>query len=497
MSFQLEVDRLLDYFSIFGPVQNVNIHYHGSEATSPFGYVKFEGVGAAENALEMKHHVIGGRGVEVEIAQNILNDERATSDALQIEPTNANSLTFMDLNDDCIREILTYLKVTDLCSLLELSQACGNMSLKEITKEIFRKRCKRYETGLNTATTSSNEVERQLAKFTSLISTLLTDECSDAARKIKSVIQWCNGMENMKWLHFEDLTFDENETMALNELFGIMNRLHIDNCRFEGDVADLFSACRSLDSLLISNEMSDKESVLQNTFPNLTRFFWQYENGTMNYNFENFISRHKELKSITLMSKDDHSGLLPIIASNCSDLIALEISSDGNRNPLEYQNSVKSIVELTNLNRLMIRGDRNAIKFIRQLQYLQSLKSLYLANVRCDYGMIKAVSRLTTLQYLDIENCDGFTNFRPLVKLGVLRKLNITSHKESVTIDLVYMISRLPLLEMLAIDSKNLFKVDEEKHKKIVEARVKSGSAKCTVYVCISTSETLWITFDL
>ncbi|XP_037040422.1 uncharacterized protein LOC119077341 [Bradysia coprophila] len=251
LSRHLGGDHLFDYFSRFGPVRSVRIHVH---ASNTFGFIRFEGFEAAAKALKMKHHAIDDRMIEVEIADDCHQDE-PRNDELPIELTNATGTEFMDLNDDCLREVLARLRPIGLCSLRELSETNRNVRLEAITNEIFTRKFKRLR---NDVETSEDNLERVLAKFGSSILHFLTDGFDDddtvSIRKFRSIIERCSGCSGtLKTLRLRNYKFGENDIKAMKSLFGNLEGLDIFRCHFEGDAMDLFASCQSLGFYLFMN----------------------------------------------------------------------------------------------------------------------------------------------------------------------------------------------------------------------------------------------------
>lgn len=128
---QLRHEEIVDHFSVFGEVKTVQIqnklkysyeYVNGiricNETKQLYGFVKLTLAKSAAKALGVDCHVIAGRRVDVVVA----NDKHQDLTML------------LDLNDDCILEILSMkcLRVRDLCSVAETS-----CRLREIAGRAF------------------------------------------------------------------------------------------------------------------------------------------------------------------------------------------------------------------------------------------------------------------------------------------------------------------------------------------------------------------------
>ncbi|XP_037049625.1 uncharacterized protein LOC119083918 [Bradysia coprophila] len=474
-----QADLLFDYFSVFGSVQSARLHVRAADS---FGFVKFDDARAAAKAFTMKHHVIAGHSVEVRIAKHCHQDEPATNDELRIELTNATGTEFMDLNDDCLRKICTHLTNSDLCSLAELSAICKINRLEAVTNETFSRKYSKSAIKVDAA--DVDETERLLVNFGSQMSYLSMDGSNEdsacSARRFRSIIQCCSG--TLERLYLSNYKIGENETKTMRAVFSNLKELRISNCSFEGDAADLFASCTSLHTLHVNDNVPNKEEIFQHTFSNLTNFMCGHLSGSINYNLDIFISRHKSMERIQLLSKDDHSDLLPIIAQNCSELRALAVSTNAGRRGRHNSKTYRSLSSLKNLEKLVIANDPNAIRFMQELSHLQSLRELELVRICCDNEIVTAMSHLSRLETLRILGCVQFSDLCSLEHLKQLKELSITSDVV-VHIPLVHLVTSLADLEILDLNVRNFFMIDTRLRSKIVNARSKSGSAKRTLKI--------------
>ncbi|XP_037038246.1 uncharacterized protein LOC119075788 [Bradysia coprophila] len=473
----LRGDHLFDYFATFGPLQSLRIHVH---PTHSFGFVKFERPEAAATALKMRHHVIDDRKIEVEIADRCHQDEPATNDELRIESTNISGTKFMDLNDDCLRQIFSHVSAMDLCSLHDCSEIIKNNRLKYIANEIFARKYKSIE--LTEAATTGDEVDRLLTKFGPLVLHIKTDKRIERI-KIERIVKWCSG--TLRSLDVRHFTFGEEPTRAMEELVSNLRRLIIHNCHFQGGATKLFAHCKSLEHLAVYHEVP--HAMLQHTFPRLRIF--DCTRSTLcalhTINLGRFISRHRRLETLRLISVIDHSVLLPLIALSCTELRELGICTKRQQRHPRYEISVKSVSRFKKLEKLMICGDQRPITLIRELKHLQLLRELYLMGGSLGPEVVTALTELKMLQVLQIRDCVEFTNFDPLAEMSRLKRLCITT-REIVTFDLIHLVSRLTDLETLELDSKIVaFAINKEMHSRIVVARSKSVTTKrALVIVC-------------
>ncbi|XP_037049811.1 uncharacterized protein LOC119084081 [Bradysia coprophila] len=478
-------DDLFNHFSTFGNVRSVRTYIH---ATDSSGFVQFQEAEVTAKVLRIKHHLIDGHKVHVEIARTWHHNVSSTAkDDLPLESTNLTGTMLMDLNDDCLREILARAAPMTLCSLLELSENCKNNRLKAITIETFARKYKTCQ--LNQCAPTVDKAHRLLANFGPLISNLVTAEYYAAdktmSHAVKSIGQFCSG--TVTSLCLVSYTFDKTDAKALKVLFNNLEKLALYFCHFERDAMDLLAHCESLVEIDLSDDgfmgHHDKtvyEALFQHTFPNLEVF----TGDTTSYKLKNFISRHKKLKTLSL-SLQDHSDLLPTIADNCSELKILVICTgrfdsypvqQGNSHyyPIRYKMPVTRIASLKHLEFLQIAYVQNPLECIQQLHHLESLKELIFESKCGSSRFMSALSQLKTLEMLHFFCSDKCVDFTPLAKMDRLKDLLISSsHGKIANLNLVYMVSRLTNLEKFHIYMFPDFEIDDKTNAELVDARSK------------------------
>lgn len=466
--------------------------------------MKFLEAESAAKALNEKIHVIDGRTVQVEIARNChiddcptthkplceafmrcRADETTTNNELRTESTKNTGTEFMELNDDCWREILARVQNIDLCSLRKLSESSKNIRLNRSTNEAFARKYK-FLNLLSTLSTENNEVKRLLANFGPLIEELSTNGSVDGPNKIQHLAKYCSG--TLKKLKLRNYHFDGKETRALKAIFTHLRYLAINSCCFKGDANDLFNSCKSLNSLELYHYTPKRRNAMHHTYPELTHFAC-ISNEKIDNNSENlksFISRHRKLNSLLLFTKDDPSALLPKIAENCSDLVFLGLCTDGIQNHVQYETAVKSISDLKNLKTIFIRNNRTSLgsdrhtnRLIQESYNVNSLKELHLTRVRFGSETVTALLRLQMLEILSCFGCVNFSKFDSLTKLRRLKELYIMS-KEVVTFNLAYMVGHLTDLEKFHLRLEKIVTISNEMYREIVNTRSKLNSTKRT-----------------
>lgn len=501
-------EHLLNYFSTFGNVQNVRIH---KKSTHSFGFVTFTRAESAAKALAKPVHKIAGREISVVMADSwhqekpleLCNnfEDAATSSSstrdvkLPIELTNATGTYLLNLNDDCLYAIfsLKFVNIMDLCSVAE---SCTR--LKQIANRIFagtHKICNFNGMSLKTI----HEMRRFLLNFGSSITELTIEESNEfekmSARILDLVIRYC--CKTLQSLTLKKYEITVYLTSKLRPMFNNLQKLCIEGGSIEGAGKHLFSNCGSLVELKVinlENETEDFGIIFENRFPKLERFKYEKKYDDYgDYNLEEFVSRHKRLKTFSMKHfEDDCTSLLPVIAENCKDLENLRIVGTGHANPANYEEALKSLLALGKLKKLKIKcADANITKFIQELTKLSSLEFLELWYANCDAELIPALAQLKTVNVLRLRYCHQLKNLNALADLKHLNELSIVLHPETneIQFDLVQMIKRLTNLKKLTLEMDATgvtFTIDKRMYLKIVDA-VRGRSGRSSPFLEIKT----------
>lgn len=414
--------------------------------------------------------------------------ERRTSAKVHvpIESTNVTGTQFSDLNNNCLKNIISRLTITDLCSLRELSEMSNNIRLKKITDKIFAQKYNACD--LNEDVNGVHEAERVIINFGPLIThiSLSLDNIFYVVHQelIEDIVKYCGGTLKSLQIYFGRIDVKEPS-------FPNLERLEIFDCRFRIGTTNLFANCSSLVELNIHNHnyLGSNEHILQQTFPKLEIF-----KGTCKSEiFENFVSRHKQLKFINWRGSFETARILQAITEHCSGLEKFIITMIADGSAMEYEDAVRSLVKLKHLEDVTIRARNvsNGVEMmIRQLGHLM-LKKL---RLECKSPVtLSDVSDLKLLEDLSIlmdNECN--INFNPLAELHRLKLLELSS-PGLVDFDLVDMVGQLPDLKQLQLNFQtHYYKTYRDVVPRIINARLRhGGDAKKLKIQCLKETKPL------
>lgn len=338
-------------------------------------------------------------------------------ESIQIELTNATGTYLMNLNDEYLQKIFSfkYITIKDLCMLAQTSR-----KLKEISNNIFAKafsiwHFKDKSTCNSTCkSTLMFEARRVLFNFGSLISKLWISQSPITTDLMDLVISNCSG--TLESLNLQ-CQIPRPRSRPISHGFNNLKELYMSNAK-DADGGIGF--------------------ILENTFSKLEQFVFEYDDN-VDYDFEDFISRHKNLKYLTLKCNHSNDALFPIISENCKHLEELEFES-------ELTSRIKSLASLYHLKKLTLNCiGKNRTGNLKYLYFVRSLEILELYNAHNDSEFVPVLSRLERLRSLRLSNCSG---------------LNMNH--------LMYMIKKLINLKTVYI-GMDVIKVDERIYLKIVD----------------------------
>lgn len=282
--FQLKSADILSHFSAFGVMKSVRIR---NKPTRLYGFVAFTEPKSAAKALEIEMHTIAGCRVEVSIAYR----------------QHQHRTDLLNLNDDCIIEILECLSMLDLCSIADTS-----CRLREIAKRVFRRNEKDWDIIGDFRRGEVKQAERVFVNFGSMMARL-TFCYSKWKEFLDYVTKYCG--KALKSVDFYMCFIPDDLTTKLRPIFKNLQELSLKKCHFAGDKT-LFGDCESLVKLII-HQHDPVKLIYKNTFPKLEilRFvpcdesdddsFDDESDDEEDWTFDPFLLRHKNLKELSIL----------------------------------------------------------------------------------------------------------------------------------------------------------------------------------------------------
>lgn len=477
---QLGKDAFLDHFQTHGKVEKLHVLVNRNYTS---GFVCYKSLISASKAMKQPHCRIAGQNVRVSAADSwhqpdstdehskietkperkerqstrTLNDQ-STSGAgcsRQMDPianecvATASSTTLVNLNDDCLCEILSYLDVIDLCAINEIPE------LHRLAQQVFRVH---YTTlDLSHASTIVNYYDLTLHKLRNLLrcfGTLIVGlkvsanafQVEKRPRVVDLIVRHCPNVTSLELIDFH---FRNVHMFPIQTFFGNLHELTLTHCNFQSCSRHLFRECARLKSMTIHNDTNVNGICLELEFPQMESMTLSMGDHITAHNLETFFRLNGQLKSLELARCDDAT--FTVIAETLPQLecLSLEISYF-----FDYVENVKSLLQLNHLKELKLNcslypistfidalADHGIIEVLHisegvlndhliealcKCKRLRSLKLCSMPNLH-DKFLIALAKNLPNLTEFSIRRCQAMSNSGVLALVEIATRLNSLS----------------------------------------------------------------------
>lgn len=365
----------------------------------------------------------------------------------------------MSLNDDCLIEILSKLRIIDLC---EISETC--IRLRTLAGYVFSIR---YKGVISAAlkTTTYHETRRILAIFGTLITELTIEELGiiEPCQLFDLLIQHCGN--TLEGLHLKRFKLTNALALKWQTLFTNLKTIEIEECSVHHSMRsiDIFSNCKRLESLAIFRAIMLQERGYEITFPSLKSFTtsldWLHDfNGV-----RSFIVCHPHLKKLGLQAEipafsDFYSELFDEILNSLKHIEELSIEGCP-YNSTEYREHVQRLAELQYLRSLCLDCAGQSISsFLNESKSMATLEFLKLKRTIADDKFFASLANYTSLRRLCLVGVRLVNTIRSinvylpqLTRLIIEGKVVIGSQYSDTADWLVELVEKLPALEHISL----------------------------------------------
>lgn len=357
------------------------------------------------NALN-NMHTINGRKFRVKLTPCSVCEP-----LLPFETAAECELNLLQLNNDCLMNIMRNLPVGDLITVADTCQ-----TLRQTTLDVFRYKHKVLNLGVGYPTNAftPSEIVRAVKLFGSGTTALnISMRCisnPDCQRKIISTIaKQCDSLRSLK---LNRVIIDEEMLPDLHQIFDKLETLKLICCRIERGANDFFTNCESLLKLkLVQNDGVEVTRVETKYFPKLESFTF-YAGG--DYSFpETFYEQHKNLKKLNFDHRDISMNL---VALHCTRLEKLCITANVPR-PISFHPDHK----FEHLKHLRVcwwrRGDQ---ELLRLLQSCESVEHLEFENDHIEEEIFHKIHKLQHLKVLGLPLIARYRNVGKIKRIDEL-----------------------------------------------------------------------------
>lgn len=419
-----------------------------------------------------------------------LNKLTATGEKLHIVDTISTRL--VDLNDDCLYDILKHVSIIDLCSLTE--SCC---LLLEVGNEIFKRKHKIYD--FSSMCIETVEARRVFQTFGWLIIELEIDlsSHSNAASIMDAVVENCTSLESLT-LYTYAIPDGQDKITGMGLFFQKLKKLHLVDVKIKrkskswkemqdgfitpnGNFLDLFTNCDSLTNLTVKDCYDFDIVLFSSTFPKLHHF--EYE-GTMDSTIGCFALRHKNLKGFNVECYEfmDH---IPVLKSVVNFKYLERLRFGMNPKLVHTDTSLKSLERLPYLRELRIHyvGDYTT-KLIEVLPKLSStLEILELQYCYSNSELMSVVVQLKNLRFFRLCDSGEVNDINLIGELKHLAELHLDCLGTK-ALNPIPIVSRLQNLTKLTL-FENEFEMSKQAYMRLVDivgGRLKARNRVLEIY---------------
>lgn len=484
---------LKTYFVKYGEVEKC--HIHTKPNNFKYAFLTFQEAHSAAKALSNKTHRILRRSIKVTAADSWhqsdpqLSEEFGTRRAFTGKSSSSSGVDaadmpnqtgtyLMDINDDCLIEILYHLSLDDLCSAAE---TCPRML--QCAAYVFNKSWKEFIChDLNMITV--HETRRYLVNFAPWITEVemmgYQENKNKTNRQFDMLTRYCTGtLEKISLVFYEA---DRRMAMKLQTLFASMKRISLDGCNVmhKASSVNMFANCTQLEELKIhdANAFVNK-MVFNSTFRTLKSLKLK-KNITAQSNeilsVRHFIGNHPQLTELHLRAYDlKFYEIFGVIASGLVQLENLCICGQS-ANPDEYIKHLQKLTELKHLKVLTLNCEKKSLAaFLNESESVATLESLELHHTIVDAEFFASLTKYQHLTKLTLRESTIESDLINLKALPQLTHLGIkqqrchykTSDNFVTSKTVLDLVEQLPKLTQITMGPT--YKLDDETYMKLVE----------------------------
>lgn len=386
------------YFQRFGEIEATKLK-RCREFTE--AYVLFKKGADATSVLITCNHKIGGHKIDLFASDRQSKD--FLSDQMQCQDMDIcnnyydpSKRSLLDLNNDCIREILGILDTDEFCYL-----SMSHNRIKTIAEFVFVARRDKIISSLN----SKRRMQLVIRAFGHLLTDfkiintwyLYADYSSDL---IQSLGRFCSG--NLKTLHLDRIILKDEAVEMCANLFAYLEKLVLNNCSTQGtSFARVFQRARKLKSLKVYETSDDKINCdfLMHHFPQLESVRLTSLKHLQDSHLTTFIVKNPHVRKLKVIQCDNIStSIYRIISNNMKNLEDLRVYEINSRNFLK---NMMHITKLRKLKKLNVYCNKNEVSgLITKLKSKKTLTHLQLSCTDASDELIQSILKLTNLVLL-------------------------------------------------------------------------------------------------
>lgn len=409
---------LRNHFISFGPIDHFTLHL---KLRYSYGFIQYKTVYSAAAALRNKHHLVGGYRVKVSVADswhqpnstednNTQNDSSIDSDSS--ETMESRTVQMLDLNDDCLIDVFSYLNFNDLVSV---NQTC--IRFQPLSEHVFRKK----HTAINLTDTPIDDYSNvDESSFTLLQIRNLFVSFGPQIQKLKVasnsfkqenryrvldlLIRSCTSLRVLclTGFYIKESLYKINTTF-----FSHLEDLSLTLCEVCDSIKRVFSQCHELRKLTIQSDSNLTGSCIAISFPRLESMKLVMNSDIETRHLNTFIKLNLQLTSLKIIHCRNciFDDIFPKIATFLPNLEVLNIEIEFFH---DFNHNIMHLLQLNHLRELQLNCSRYSVSaFVEALAAKQQIEVLHLSDGLLNDNLIDAITKckkLTSLKLCSMPN---------------------------------------------------------------------------------------------
>lgn len=410
----------------------------------------------ASKALTIYSHVISNIKIWLTVA-DIQQERTKKLPALHLHPNeipSTSGLNLLDLNEDCLYEILYFLPIPDLSIV---ANSCKYLKL--IAQNIFNTKYKTLSIGSTIKFANVHlfdDAVRILVNFGSFATKLIISFKQFKQEKCNQLIHIiATRCQSLTSLEIHHLTINKLGLKKFQKICAQLNHLLINDSKiykyYDDKFVNVFGKCDQLIKLNLCNFEPIELLPLNYKFSKLESFTFKHELRPMYTTFlKSIFSTENQLKKLNFMGPFSASGKeIPLLSKNCSQLEKLYIHLKC-VTPKRFEH----FQQFQHIKKLKINCDnRNISKFFINFKSVELLEYIELENGRIDQHLFDSFYKCTKLRTLCLLEMTALhLHFVDLCNLKQITELilkNVNGLKNDILIELVDGLNRLEILTLI------------------------------------------------
>lgn len=474
---QVTNDSLIAHFNQYGDIAECAIKIKPSGFKHAF--IVFKTSEGARKAIANKRHRILKQNIVIypidmdtpfemyDIGETL--SEFSNSEGSVTASTNLTGTNLMDINDDCLIHILSYVDISDLCSLTE---TC--VRLRHLANYIFSKRDKQSMRRAFIWDTLQ-EKRQVLVQFGHMITDL--DICftnnHSMCLEIDLVLQYSSN--SLERLGLFCLKISQTMALRLQKLFANLKKIDMEYCKFLSSAKsiNLFAGCAQLQSLKIQTVSDICCEVFGMTYPELTTLklrqssFGKEMNDTAIWLI---IEHHPWLRTLHLRAFCLGCKLIcEQIADRLTELENLCIIGRHDIWCSDQMTCLQRLTVLAKLKKLRLSCSYKSITpFLEESKSVNTLQTLEVHRTDADSAFYSILSKYKNIRKLGLVHVRFYIGLRGLLAMKQLTALMIRGIMPNCSESLIELVMKLPKLKRIIL-AKTSFVIDSATDQRLAE----------------------------